>query len=689
MRWRDASEEEDEWLTQEVVAGPLLDAFTAATDPSDGSDVGGDGGIDEESDGEGDSDDGDGDEEGDGNGESAASDERRIARSIFRSIHDRSLSRPTSDTAYSVLTDALPVGPRRCKKPRRQGLCDLCGLLGGVRAIETTRHLALECPYTTLTLEAVLRAVLESTTLDEAVLEEVRGMGREQLVHEYRRLCITGFRLTTGRGQMAEGRIGATPTRVIMLEALAGIVRRRHRNALLAPDDTPDVRVDTIYNEARRALIRTFAHTRRRALDEERAIRLRIPGWQPSPGEGPVAEWETEWLASGFFSSEGECELPETLESVRGVAANGCAVSTVALLCVAPQGEGGTCRVKLRLMVEAPGVVLRPQQQLTERAQRRPPDWVAYTDGSEDLGKAGWAYAVLIGGDAIGDEGASLTSEGYGPVVTSAAHPAYLGARKHTNNTAELTALAELLRALLSSSPQRAGSRGIVRTDSEYAAACMMGRVTPKTNRQLAERLRSLWQRLRAKHTVTWRHVAGHSGNKWNDYVDELAARGRQGDRGSNAAEWADGTIPTNTPDEESSAEGGDSSTIGHGEQRAATRTRRGKDDSDANCGPATPTATGAPAGPVSHPSPATDPEAAPVANPRRAPRVRTIWPEYVPSEQAREIGDDRGARCVLGLDVDPPPPPLRTTLPGRRRSRICYGLSLDTQHARRLGNKG
>ena len=109
---------------------------------------------------------------------------------------------------------------------------------------------------------------------------------------------------------MAEGRIGVTPTRVIMLETLAGIVRRRHRNALLAPEDTPDVRVDTIYNEARRALIRTYAHTRRRALDEEKAIRLRIPGWQPSPGEGPVAEWETEWLASGFFSSEGRVRAP-------------------------------------------------------------------------------------------------------------------------------------------------------------------------------------------------------------------------------------------------------------------------------------------------------------------------------------------------------------------------------------------
>ena len=59
-------------------------------------------------------------------------------------------------------------------------------------------------------------------------------------------------------------------------------------------------------------------------------------------------------------------------------------------------------------------------------------------------------------------------------------HPAYLGARRHTNNTAELTALAELLRALLSSSPQRAGSRGIVRTDSEYAAACIIFKILCK-----------------------------------------------------------------------------------------------------------------------------------------------------------------------------------------------------------------
>ena len=50
---------------------------------------------------------------------------------------------------------------------------------------------------------------------------------------------------------MAEGRIGTTPTRVMMLETLAGIVRRRHYNANLAHDATPDARVDPIFNQGR------------------------------------------------------------------------------------------------------------------------------------------------------------------------------------------------------------------------------------------------------------------------------------------------------------------------------------------------------------------------------------------------------------------------------------------------------
>ena len=91
---------------------------------------------------------------------------------------------------------------------------------------------------------------------------------------------------------------------------------------------------------------------------------------------------------------------------------------------------------------------------------------------------------------------------------------------------------------------------------------------------------------------MTWRHVEGHSGNKWNDYVDELAARGRQGDRGSNTAEWADNTIPTDTPDAGSDAGGGDSNTVGHGATGGGQDSER-EDDSDADCGPATPMRNG------------------------------------------------------------------------------------------------
>ena len=145
----------------------------------------------------------------------------------------------------------------------------------------------------------------------------------------------------------------------------------------------------------------------------------------------------------------------------------------MALLSVEPCVRGGASRVKVRLMVEAPGVILRPcrRDATTPQQQQQPPDWTAYTDGSEDGGRAGWAYAVVIGGDGISDENAMLVSEGYGPVVTSPVHAAFVGARKHTNNTAELSALAELFRSLLHTAQRPAGSRGVVRTDSEYA--CM------------------------------------------------------------------------------------------------------------------------------------------------------------------------------------------------------------------------
>ena len=119
------------------------------------------------------------------------------------------------------------------------------------------------------------------------------------------------------------------------------------------------------------------------------------------------------------------------IQLARDVAANDCTSNTMALLSVEPCDRGGACRVKVRLMVEASGVILRPCRRdgTTPPQQQRPPDWTAYTDGSEDGGRAGWAYAVVMGGDGIRDVNAMLVTEGYGPVVTSPVHAAFVGAR--------------------------------------------------------------------------------------------------------------------------------------------------------------------------------------------------------------------------------------------------------------------
>ena len=121
VRFENTGPGDDRWLTEGEVTGPLLDRFNAAVDsveidgPRSNND--GDGQEDDES-----------DNEEKGTESEHEGSEGRIARSIFGSIHDRNLPRPTSDTAYSILADALPLGPHRCRKQRRRGICDLCYL---------------------------------------------------------------------------------------------------------------------------------------------------------------------------------------------------------------------------------------------------------------------------------------------------------------------------------------------------------------------------------------------------------------------------------------------------------------------------------------------------------------------------------------------------------------------------------
>ena len=132
-----------------------------------------------------------------------------------------------------------------------------------------------------------------------------------------------------------------------------------------------------------------------------------------------------------------------------------------------------------------------------------------YTDGAcrGNPGRGGWAWAVPGGRFASGAEAAT------------------------TNQRMEITAALEALRTLTAD-----GASDVdVVSDSTYVVNCFKDRWwqgwqrrnwknsqnKPVANRDLWEPLIEL--AVSSESQVTWRWVKGHSGDRWNDRVDELA----------------------------------------------------------------------------------------------------------------------------------------------------------------------
>jgi ribonuclease HI len=134
---------------------------------------------------------------------------------------------------------------------------------------------------------------------------------------------------------------------------------------------------------------------------------------------------------------------------------------------------------------------------------------VVYTDGAcrGNPGPGGWAWAIPEGRYASGAEGHT------------------------TNQRMEITAALEALRALTPESP----SAIEVVSDSTYVVKCFTDRWwqgwqrrnwknsqnKPVANRDLWEPLIEL--AVADEVPVSFRWVKGHSGDRWNDRVDELA----------------------------------------------------------------------------------------------------------------------------------------------------------------------
>jgi ribonuclease HI len=80
----------------------------------------------------------------------------------------------------------------------------------------------------------------------------------------------------------------------------------------------------------------------------------------------------------------------------------------------------------------------------------------------------------------------------HAPVVVQQWDHRWLGARDETNNTAELTAIGEVMHWLLEEAPDHGAAPVHLRYDSIYAANIARGIWEPKSNEELAEAVRAL-----------------------------------------------------------------------------------------------------------------------------------------------------------------------------------------------------
>ena len=163
-------------------------------------------------------------------------------------------------------------------------------------------------------------------------------------------------------------------------------------------------------------------------------------------------------------------------------------------------------------------------------AAREAEDRHIYTDGSAKEGKAGWACVIYPTPPQYPVQPDWIL---YGPVVTHAWDPNFLGAEQGTNNTAELTAIGEACLWLLSQGAEVAANGAKVSAwihyDSEYARDLAVRVATPRTNVALAYKVADLVDQVRAIRPLSFCHVDGHSGDVGNDAADLYANRGREG----------------------------------------------------------------------------------------------------------------------------------------------------------------
>ena len=141
--------------------------------------------------------------------------------------------------------------------------------------------------------------------------------------------------------------------------------------------------------------------------------------------------------------------------------------------------------------------------------------------------RAGWGFCVVEGDVGRGNGKGQIVEEMSGEVVTSPVSDGFLGAEVGSNNTAELSAIANALRWLLTQ-----GDVGFatIKADSEYALNIASGLWKAKANKELASKTRNLWHEAAQILELNRENVTAHRGHRWNERADHLAFRAMRGE---------------------------------------------------------------------------------------------------------------------------------------------------------------
>ena len=485
---------------------------------------------------------------------------------LLRNMAASDAHRGPLDNLYSVLTDAFRVGPSRCRrKGPLRATCPCCFLTRNphtttvgrnttqhhahshptatatkqtpaeprtLSPTETTSHTHLECPNTMLLLDTVYRAVTQRTASNAREQRRIDSLAPNTLTFEKRLPLVTGHhpesRLHAG-GNIAPD---ARPWTALIAETHAVIEHRRRANADAADGlDWNQIRSDvpSLYGMIWRAMSKHATHTWQTASDREDELAIMYPEKDFSE-DGPMVEWQKEWVKTGWANARGQLSLPARTALIKGTRIE---TATTPWAWRAPAALTIVQRWRAEQLGLDPPVMRAIAKAAPTQPTAEATDTVVYTDGAYDQAgkggaqKGGFGFVIVRGGDGDQDREAREVARGWGQVQTNKASPAYLGAVEHTNNTAELTALAEALRWLRDEDPHE-GATVLIRPDSEYVMRIATGVATPSENKALAASTHALYLELHKAREgrVAWAHVKGHSKHPWNDLADELAVKG-------------------------------------------------------------------------------------------------------------------------------------------------------------------